>query len=239
MPSERFYLAASYTQGMEVEILGQEQHHLSHVMRVAIGETIELVDGQGALAEALVLRHEKRISLLKIVNVAHFPPPQCLLELVIPMLRASKLELIVEKATELGADAFHFYPADLAEKTDISQNAQERLRLLSISALKQSGRLYLPKFSFASHLEHLLQLPMQVQKLFGDLDPTAPSLFSGLLSLPLPEQILFITGPEKGFSTKERQRLSAQAHCVRLNANILRAETAPITATALIKGVLV
>jgi 16S rRNA (uracil1498-N3)-methyltransferase len=193
-------------------------------MRVRIGEEVELVNGRGSLATATVLAITKHNASLAVLSttLTPLPEPKCIL--AIPLMRLPKLELIIEKCTELGADAFWLYPAHHSEKDDLSPNQFERLTHIAISAMKQCGRLDLPPIKIHSHFQDLFGKPYKY--LFGDTRPDAPKFTAE-------EKIVFITGPEKGFSEKEVNLLEKSALGVRLNKNILRAETAPIAATCL------
>jgi 16S rRNA (uracil1498-N3)-methyltransferase len=220
MPAERFYLDADLKGTVSLE--GIEFHHLAHVMRVRIGEEIELVNGRGTLAKASVAALSKKGASLNILSSVQEPLPEPTSILGIPIMRPAKLELIIEKCTELGADLFWLYRAQQSEKEELSPNQLERLKYIAISAMKQCGRLDLPQIRIFSRLEELFQAPCTY--LYGDTNPEAPRMASQ-------GKVVFITGPERGFSTKEHQFLKKHATGVSLHKNTLRAETAPIVAT--------
>ena len=228
MPANRFF-SPGPLQG-RVDLKDAEHHHL-RVMRIAEGEEVELVNGQGQLARAKLVSMDKHKATLQVLSVQSVPRPTHSIALAIPYMRASKLEFIVEKGTELGADAFYLFPSERAEKCDLSPNQLERLHLLIVSALKQSGRLYLPSLEIVSHLEALFQ--KEALFLFGDLSATAPPLTSVEAA---PAQLVFITGPEQGFSEREKALLMQKAQGRRLSPHILRAETAPIVAACLLNA---
>lgn len=220
MPAERFYIDADLSNAVALE--GPEFHHLAHVMRIRVGEEIELVNGRGSLAKAKVLSITKHEATLQILSSSDSPIPSPRITLAIPLMRPAKLELIIEKCTELGADAFLLYPAQHSEKDDLSSNQQDRLSHIAISAMKQCGRLDLPPIKILSRFEEIFTIPGIY--LFGDTRPAAKLV-------PTEEPVIFITGPEKGFSEKELKELDQKATGVRLHKNVLRAETAPIAAT--------
>ena len=227
MPSERFYINADLQEGKTVALTDLELHHLAHVMRIRINEEVELVNGRGSLATARLTSLSKKEALLEPLTVSHTPIPTPRLILGIPLMRPAKLELIVEKSTELGADAFWFYPAEYSEKNDLSPNQLERLNYLAISAMKQCGRLDLPPIKLLKKFTDLFTT--SATYLFGDTRPGAssPSKVQG-------QHFFFISGPEKGFSPKELHLLDQKAQRISLNKNILRAETAPLAATCLL-----
>lgn len=220
MPAERFYIDANLNGTLSLE--GPEHHHLAHVMKVRVGEIVEVVNGRGSLGQAKVLSISKRDADLEILSALQTPlsPPR--LTLALPLMRPSKLELVIEKGTELGTDAFWIYPAHYSEKDELSLHQQERLNFIAISAMKQCGRLDLPPIQFLSRFEEIFIT--SATYLFGDTRPGKPLKQAK-------GQLFFITGPERGFSERELEVLDQKAIGVRLHKNILRAETAPIAAS--------
>ncbi len=137
MPIERFYFDGEL-KGM-IRLEGQEYHHLMHVMRIRIGEDVELVNGRGDLAIARLESISKYNAELIVLTLTSTPLLPERLTLAIPLMRPAKLELVVEKCTELGAGAFFFYTAQFSEKHDLSDHQLERLQHIAISAMKQCG----------------------------------------------------------------------------------------------------
>lgn len=223
MPSDRFYFKGPLSGDITLE--DSEFHHL-RVSRIDINEEVEIVNGQGALATAKLTAINKRSAHLQILKTHTIPHSAHQIILSIPYMRPSKLEYVIEKGTELGADAFHIYPAYHSEKSTLSPNQLERLHNLSVSALKQSGRLYLPAIELYANFQRLLSTHL----LYGDTNPSAPSL----LSVELPSTIVFVTGPERGFTAEEISLLSTKGKGVSLNPNTLRAETAPLAALSIL-----
>lgn len=222
MPAERFYIDADLTGILSLE--GPEFHHLAHVMKVRIGDSIELVNGRGSLAQAKVTAISKHNATLEVLSTHSKPVPPPKIILAVPLMRPSKLELVIEKCTELGADAFYLYQAQHSEKGDLSPHQLERLNHIAISAMKQCGRLDLPPIHLI-RFEQIFDIPATY--LFGDTRPNAKKITPQ-------EEVVFITGPERGFSEKELKLLDQNGTGVSLHRNVLRAETAPIAATCLL-----
>jgi 16S rRNA (uracil1498-N3)-methyltransferase len=223
MPTNRFYSPQLQN---KVVIDGDEHHHLTRVMKRSVGDSVELVDGKGHLAIAIVEQIGKKETALSIQSISFFQPDTFPVSLGLPMMRPSKLEWVIEKATELGASHFYFYRAEKSEKEEFSKNQMERMSHLMVAAMKQSGRLYLPLIHPILSLQELLKMKMKI--LFGDTDQAAEWI------TPIQESVLFISGPESGFSFKETKMLKEKASGVKLNQNILRAETAPIAALSIL-----
>jgi 16S rRNA (uracil1498-N3)-methyltransferase len=227
MPANRFFI----DNDLKVETVfleGPEHHHLIHVMRLGIGEKIELVNGRGKLASGKITETSKKQAKIEILGVSHFEELTPRILLAVPFMRVSKLEWVVEKGTELGAGAFLFYPAKYSEKEDFSPRQLERLHLLSIAALKQSGRLYLPSIEVLPDISSLFV--KEADFLFGDPKASATIDCSSFKS----STVAFISGPEKGFSVEELSSLKKKAKGVILSPYILRAETAPIAAASIL-----
>ncbi|NGX39013.1 MAG: Ribosomal RNA small subunit methyltransferase E [Chlamydiae bacterium] len=229
MPDNRFYLDAPLTQGSTPSLSGEQLHHI-RVMRKDIGDHIELVNGKGSLAKAQITAIDKRDAHLLIQESTSAPPPSRQVILAQALLKPKNLDLVIEKGTELGATAFWLFPADRSEKSSLSPNQQARLHHLAISALKQSGRLYLPEIALKPPLSEWTAPPMKA--FFGDLSPEAPRF-----SPPDGDLLIFI-GPEKGFSDEEIALLQGplKGTGVRLSPNTLRAETAALCALSLVSN---
>ncbi|HAZ15873.1 MAG: hypothetical protein A2Y28_00950 [Chlamydiae bacterium GWC2_50_10] len=243
MPSHRFYIEGPLEEDHLVCIQGSEFHHLFCVMRLKTEDRIELVNGQGVLGEARIkalAKDHAHVEILRVTKEKKNPFP---LILALPFAQGSKLDWIVEKGCELGATEFWLYPAEQSEKPSLSSHQERRLGQLLISAMKQCGRLDLPALKLLPPLPQWH--PFAGLTLFGETRKDAPFLFSVLKPRPkgatahqINEKasgILFITGPEKGFTDTEIDTLEKRLHAkgVRLHDNILRMETAPLAALIL------
>lgn len=189
------------------------------------------VNGRGQLAQATLLASNRSQATLRVHQVESAEPSNIKLILAQALLKMDKLEWLFEKATELGVDEFILFPSLRGYKGALNENQQRRLDRILISALKQSGRLFLPSWSIAPSLQKWG--PLQAKgRFFGDLRPGAPKLFD-MLRTPYQEIIIFI-GPESGLSSEEVQTLeNLQVTGVQLHKNILRAETAALLALSL------
>lgn len=221
MPADRFFAPVSLKNNLTLE--GQEFHHLAKVMRVRLGETIELVNGQGEFAEAEVISLNKTNCELKILSHKKVPPPDQALILALALTRPASLEWTLEKATELGVTEIWLFPGERSEKKELSTSQRHRLETIVINALKQCGRLYLPKIILKPSLDHWQ--PPSGSLFFGDFSTTTP------LKGPFDKTVTLFIGPEKGFSPAETLclREKFKAHPISLHENTLRAETAAIT----------
>ncbi len=233
MPAARFFVDETIAKGGEILLKGDEAHHLLRVMRATVGEEIELINGTGILAKAVIKSLSKDTALCSVVDIhVSHKRPSIILAQAIP--RFNRLEYILEKATELNVLEFWLFPAKLSEKAEFSKNQQERMQMLVIAAMKQSGRLDLPKIVMKPALQHWKKQEGTI--LFGDTREKAPYLWEAIKK-PLETPSIFVIGPESGLHEKEVDFLenSLGALGVKLHDNILRVDTAPVVALSLLQ----
>lgn len=231
MPAERFFLSHPLEVNDEYILMDSEYHHLVNVMRCQLGNSIEVVNGCGVLANADVVSIEKKKAFVKITQRSFEEKQYQPIILAQAIPRISRLDGILEKATELGISELWLFPGERSEKKEINDHQFDRFKTILISAMKQSGRLYLPEIILK---EKLQKWEKPSQKLFfGDLSEAVPS-FKEFWKEPPPESLVFFIGPESGFSNIEIEILCRwQAQGVKLNNNILRTDTAAIAAVTL------
>jgi 16S rRNA (uracil1498-N3)-methyltransferase len=235
MPAERFFIKnPSFSINECLTLEGDEFHHLSHVMRLRVGETAELINGMGSLAEVSVKSISKHSAELQITSVHKEEPPKYQLILAEALPRFTKLEYVIEKSVELGVTDLWLFPGKLSEKKDLSPTQMERIHHITLSAMKQCGRLFMPKIQILSSLLEWKKETIAACGFFGDTDPSALRFIEALQSLS-PSSLLIVIGPEKGFHKDEviymEKTLGIKG--VSLHKNILRTETAAIHALSL------
>ena len=196
---------------------------MTKVMRRREGDEVELVNGKGALAHTTIknLIPGKAQLIIQKVHFEKAAKRQLVLAQGLPKL--SQLDFIIEKGTELGATAFWLFPGEQSEKKGISELQKKRLTHLTISALKQSGRLYLPTIELMPPLKEWEKPALPL--FFGD-----PK--GARLEFSRDQSLIFLIGPEKGLSSTEKAYLesSLDAKGVSLNPHTLRVETAALCA---------
>ncbi len=232
MPSERYFSESLFENNSTIKFEDQEFHHLSHVMRAQLADEVELVNGQGELAIAVIEILEKKRAFLRIQSLKKEPEPTHKIILAQAIPRGNRLDFILEKGTELGMTDLWLFPGKLSERNDLTANQLERMKSLMVAAMKQCGRLYLPKLQLMPLLSQWK--PLVHPSFFGDVNPEAP-LFSKIWQNETPTTgAIFFIGPESGFHDSEIKILqNLQAKGVKLNSNILRTDTAAIAALAL------
>lgn len=227
MPVYRFFTDQAFKESEEISIDSSEFSHLKKVLRLKEGDLLTLINGRGELAEAELYNLSKSHGSAKILTVLK-EQKKLDLSLAIGLPKPSKLDDIVEKATELGVSEILIFPADRSEVKSIKPQKLDRLKLVARSALKQSGALYEPEI-------RVLKLEdIDVKKsesFYGDFTKEALSL----KQIPSLKKALWIVGPESGFSSKEIELMREMGvKPLTLNPHTLRAETAAITGLSLL-----
>jgi 16S rRNA (uracil1498-N3)-methyltransferase len=233
MPAERYFISDEIPLNGLVYLEDAEFHHLSNVMRSRPGDEIEIVNGRGTLAKGIVKQLEKRRSVVVIEEVFIAQPPACSIVLAQAIPRLNRLDFIVEKGCELGMTELWLFPGERSERKELSSSQLERLNGVLIAALKQCGRLFLPKIVIKPSLSKWTEV--SDPSFFGSLDAESPRLIDQLQSRDTLNNVLFCTGPEAGFTQNEENLLRGLGMIgVKLHHNILRTDTASIAALAII-----
>lgn len=218
------------------EISPEDLHHLTRVLRVRKGECFEILLPEGQRAEA-ILESEGRRLVGRLLRSLHTLPEKRLpLWIGIGLIRFSRLEWLVEKATELGVERLS--PLLLSQgrftKTDeISHNKISRLQKISQESLKQCERVVSPRIDPPQSLEPFLaevSSNSRYKKLILEERSEAISLQE---SLEPGGSWVLLVGPEGGFSEQEKAKAKdAGFAAVSLGPNILRSETAALYAAS-------
>lgn len=235
MPEDRFYTKEKLSKS-DVLLQGEELRHIA-VMRMKEGENVELINGKGELAEARVISLGKKEARLEVTSVQHKPPSfPLILAQAIP--RPSRLDVILEKGTELGMTKLILFPGEHSEKTSFTQEQLQRIEKVLIAAIKQCGSLWLPEVEIAPPLLKWQELPCT--SYFGDFREGAMTLHSAWVKKPPEKGALFVVGPEKGLTEREEKHLEELgAVGVSLHKNVLRTDTAPLCALSLMSHFLI
>ena len=224
----RLFVDAPLAPGAMPSIDGAAAHYLLHVMRAKAGDPLLLCDNVSGEWLGLITDTAKRALTVTVERQTRPIERVPDLWLCFAPVKKARLDWIIEKATELGIARLQ--PV-ITERTIVDRVNHDRLTAQVIEACEQCGRTALPTIADPVKLPRLLaDWPADRTLLFADEDGGIPL---SDLSAPAPAAIL--TGPEGGFTDREREMLLAAPAVKRLalGPRILRAETAAIAATAL------
>jgi 16S rRNA (uracil1498-N3)-methyltransferase len=239
MRTIRIHVDQALAAGAEVTLPVQAGEHVARVLRLAAGDPLVLFNGDGcdyAAAIRSIDKREVRVQLLDRQAVARESPLR--LTLAQGVARGEKMDLIVQKATELGAARIVPLLTERAEVKLDATRAEKRLahwRAVAASACEQCGRAGLPEILPA------LPLSAWLASLAGDgalrlaLLPKAESSARELR--PGDAGALLVVGPEGGLGERDTAALhEAGFRGLRLGPRILRTETAGLAALAALQA---
>lgn len=219
-----------------VVIDGDQARHLSKVMRAHEGDEVHLFNGDGREWRGEVASIERLrviVDVAEIMRQAAAPP--IVVETWCGLVRPQRYDLMIEKATEAGADIIRPF---LSERTlgtrEASKARMERWERLAVEASEQCGRLQVPVIEHPVSFERLIETyhgALVLADRMGDQWTTVAGL------LPREGHIAVAIGPEGGFTDEESQ--AARRHGalrVSLGPHTFRTETAAIVATAMLRG---
>jgi 16S rRNA (uracil1498-N3)-methyltransferase len=219
-------------------ITGPEARHISRVMRHEVGNVIGVVDGAGAEHEVeLTVVTANRVVGRVLSKTRYAREPEHRVAIAQAVLKGDHLAQVCAQATELGVSRIiPFHSARTVGR--LSPARLERLRAVSLAALKSSTRTVLPMIDAPVGFDRLLNLDGgfdQVLVAYEDEDGTG--LGSALKRDA--RSVLVVVGPEGGFEPAEIEALKAAgATSFTLGPRRLRAETAAVTVAAMTLGLL-
>ena len=228
----RFLIPTHLVADETITITGELFHHMARVLRLKKGSRIILADGGGREYLGTICQVDGE-SIAVTLEESHAAPvteagPRITLFQGLP--RGDRLELILQKCTELGAAGIVPFPAarSIARLPDGRlQEKLERWQRIALEAARQSGRMSAPEVSFAGNLAEVLRQADHSVKLLLWEEEEAGTLKKLLAELHPPERIAVIIGPEGGLTSDE---VGSATKCgfvpVSLGKRIVRTETA-------------
>lgn len=212
----------------EIKLLKNDEYHIKTVMRMKNHDNIEVV-----YQETLYLCSIENIDTMNIKIIKELEKNEEILNkitLVIPLLKEQKMDLILQKATELGvSDIIPFYAQNSIIKLekDKTEKRIERWNKIVKEASEQSKRHNIPNIHKIHTLEELTSLIGE--KMICSTTEKTKNLKMFLQSHPKYDTLIIVIGPEGGLDSKEEQYLEQNGYeKVTLGPRIMRVETVPI-----------
>jgi len=219
-------------------ILSDSQfRHLTKVLRLQIGDPVELFDGKGTLAKAIINKIEKNRAILTIEDVKNIPKPQNHRIIIVSSIaKGERFEILVAKCTELGVD--RITPV-IFERTVKQALQHKRLETIAVESAKQCQRLFLPQIDQPMNIQQAIETLQteypNAKIIFGSLSADTKSILN--IDFDSNDLIAFI-GPEGGLTDAEENMLKhLNAQPVSLTDTTLRIETAAIAAAAVLAAI--
>jgi 16S rRNA (uracil1498-N3)-methyltransferase len=221
------YLPEPQIENNRIRIDGDEHQHLK-IARIEPGEVIEIFDGKGTAWTVVALTVGKRETVAEVKESRRMERDRFELIVAIALIRTAAFEFALEKVVEIGVTRIIPFAADRSNVT--AGNRHERWQRIVSEAAKQSKQYHLPALDAPASFDQVIALSAASKILFAERD--GGPLKSALSGVP----VLYLIGPEGGWTDRELSAARNNGfHAVSLGAAILKAETAAIVGTSVIR----
>ncbi|MCW8195446.1 16S rRNA (uracil(1498)-N(3))-methyltransferase [Proteobacteria bacterium 005FR1] len=232
----RVYIDQPLQLGQQVELPSDRAHYVANVLRLAPGRPLILFNGQGGEYSSTLVNTSKKSATVQLDSFDPVDRESSLdLELAIGLSRGDRMDWVIQKATELGVSRISLLDTERSEvklKADRAAKKMSHWQQVIISACEQCQRNRLPVLNAPRDFGALLAQCDSKRKLI--LHPTCDSLEPASMSAT--DSITVLIGPEGGFSEEEVEIATDHGFTGwQLGSRILRTETAPIAALAILQ----
>jgi len=227
MSNIRLFYRESLSLNLTATLDKSQSHYVSKVMRIKENEVFSLFNSSGEW-EAKILAISKSIVEFNVTKQLRQKENLKELWLAFSPIKSNYFNFMMQKATELGVTKF--LPI-IFDRTIVRKINKERLEKVIIEAAEQSNRINVPKIEEPQKLKNFLSNDMDL--IFTDLNTSNTKIDLKKLTT---KPICVIIGPEGDFSEEEREKILKfkGVQPIKINENILRSETAVISALSII-----
>ena len=230
MSTVRLYYPENIIENSTSLLSKEHTHYIVNVMRLKRGSKINFFNKEGEWLSEIVFLDRDRVEI-KFLNKIKESFPASNIELAICLVKKNPMEIILQKATELGVS--RIIPI-ISERTEVKDLNLERANKITIEATEQSDQLNPPKISQMIDLKDFINSISKETKLFfADINSKHTPCSKDLEGI---KNISILIGPEGDFSPSERELILKKSNVIpfSLSKNILRTDTAVISAISLV-----
>jgi len=231
MSNIRLFFSESLSLNFNAKLDKSQSHYVNKVMRVKKNETLSLFNSSGEW-EAKIKEISKGIVEFIIIKQLRQKDNEKAIWLAFSPIKSNYFNFMIQKATELGVTKF--IPV-ITDRTIVRKINYERIKKITIEASEQSNRLVVPKVEKTQNLKFFLEKNSnKINIIFCDLNTKNQKLDSQIKKETKP--ICIMIGPEGDFTEREREQILnfKDIQSLKINNNILRSETAVISALSII-----
>ena len=228
MSNIRLFFKESLSLNFTAKLDKSQSHYVNKVMRIKVGEVFSLFNVSGEW-EAKILTISKSIVEVNITKQLRQKENTKELWLAFSPIKSNYFNFMIQKATELGVTKF--LPI-IFDRTIVRKINKERLEKVIIEATEQSNRINIPSIDEPKSLKEFLD-DEKMDLIFTDLNSQNKKIDLDKLTI---NPTCVIIGPEGDFSEDEREQILAfkGVQPIKINENILRSETAVISALSIV-----
>ena len=228
----RLFFSKSLSINLSSQLSKTQSHYLTKVMRIKSGGNFSVFNRSGEW-KAEIFNITNGIVEFKVLKKLRDKIYEKEIWLTFAPIKSNYFNFMIQKATELGVT--RFLPI-IFERTVVRKINNERLMKIVIEASEQSNRLNIPVIEKAQNLKNFLK-SNSMDLIFTDLNSDNKKIDKSKLTN---KPICIIIGPEGDFSETEREEILSfkSVQSIKINENILRSETAVITAISILNYVI-
>ena len=205
-------------------------HYVTNVMRLKRGSVINFFNSDGEWESEIVFLDKDRVEV-KFLKKIKESQKRNKIELAVCIVKKNPMEIILQKATELGASKI--IPI-VSERTEVKELNHDRAKKIVIEATEQSNQMFPPEILEVTKLKDFLEnLDKNTKLLFADVNSKNNLRNNDLKDF---KSLCILVGPEGDFSPLERQLILSfpKVAPFTMSNNILRTDTAVISAISLV-----
>ena len=233
----RIFTDQIITVGNQIKLSAVASHHIIHVLRITTGRQIILFNGQGGEYSGVVASTTKKIASIEITEFQDVDRESPLsVELAICLIKNDRMDWLLQKATELGVSNISLLVSERTHykiKADRTAKKLQHWQQIVISACEQSGRTAVPTIQVPKAFDAWLATAAADERYIlhpGSHQKSHKSYHDS------PSSLALLIGPEGGFTDIEfNLAMDNQFSPLTLGPRILRAETAPLVALAIVQ----
>ena len=228
----RLYFPDKIQSDLTSHLPKDQTHYIKDVMRLKIGDKLSIFNTFGEWG-AVIESYEKGGVRIKVTEKVRDKDNEKNIWLAFSPIKKNPLNFVIQKGTELGVQKF--IPI-LSERTIVRKINTERIKKIIVEASEQSNRISIPEINEPELLKNfLLQFPKNGSLIFCDINSNQNNL-KNILTKNIEGPICALIGPEGDFSENERKMIIDlnQTYSISLAKNILKAETAALSAITIV-----
>ena len=232
----RLFVKGKLSIGAIAPLEAAQVHYLRNVLRLSMDDAVTLVDEEGCEFRAQIAwKRGKDMTLVVVEKVGSCPQPSLLIHLFAGLMKGKKMERLVRDATDLGVHTLTPFVSSRTIPKDIGDMKLERLNKIGLEESRLSGRnrplVVHPPVPFLEAVRSGTDLSLI---LWEQETTDIREIVRGRRAAP--GSVSIYTGPEGGFSAEEAAAATREGIVpVGLGRRIIRAETAPLVAAAIVQ----
>jgi len=231
-PKIRLYFSGKIKSALVSHLTKEQSHYVKDVMRLQIGGNLSVFNSLGEW-NAVLESYEKDGGRIKVLEKIKDQENEKNIWLAFSLIKQNPLNFIIQKGTELGVQKF--LPV-LSERSIVKEINIKRIQKIIVESSEQSNRISVPEIRKIEKLKtFLFQFPKDGCLIFCDINCSQNNL-KNILSKKISGPVCILIGPEGDFSESERKLILdlPQTNSITLAKNILRAETAALSAVTIV-----